>query len=369
MGILFGKKRRRSSSRSSSGGLSLTRFLGPGITGVGIIATLIAVFTGRIDLSSLDILRGTTGVASDSTSANVQPVDLKQLGQKSAETIRIATFNIKVFGDSKAGDPKIMGALAQIAAQFDILAIQEVRSQDMTPIKVLIDLLRASGANYAATVSQPLGNRDSSYSESYAYIWDESRIRLTEEAYVVQDPVDRMPREPMVASFEARAGSANGRQPFRFTLINAHTSPDGVAESAIENEMDVLDDVFIRVRQYNYETTGEDDCILLGDLNVDANHLRQLGQIPGVQTIAPDLKTNTRRSATYDHILIDRNMTTEYTGRYGVLDLQQYFGISEEEALMISDHLPLWAEFTAHETAPIPAPQRNNVAGEPQVIR
>ncbi len=89
----------------------------------------------------------------------------------------------------------------------------------------------------------------------------------------------------------------------------------------------------------------------------------------GAQTIAPDLMTNTRRNKTYDHILIDRNMTTEFTGKYGAIDLQQYFGISEEEALAISDHLPVWAEFTAHETRPAPAPQPNNVATEPQVIR
>ena len=368
MGILFGKKRRRSRSRTRSSRFSLSRFIGPGITLAGIVAVISAVLSGQINLSALDILRGTTGIDVSTASAEVQPVDLKNLGQRSNETIRIATFNIQVFGESKASDERVMAALAQIVSQFDVVAIQEVRSKDLKPIYALVDKLRASGANYAAVGSAPLGNRDSTYSESYAFIWDESRLRMTQDAYVVQDPSDRMPREPMVASFEARAGSADGRQPFRFTLINVHTSPDGVAESALENEMDVLDDVFVRVRQYDYQLTGEEDCILLGDLNVPANRLRELGQIPGVESIAPNLKTNTRRTKTYDHILIDRNLTTEFTGRFGVLDIQKQFGISEEEALKISDHLPLWAEFSAYETPPAP-PDNANVATEPQVIR
>ncbi len=364
MGILFGKK--------SFGvlGFSLTRFIGPGITGAGILATLIAVLTGQVDLSSLDILRGTAGLDQGVELSDVRAVDLRQLGQKSAETIRIATFNIQVFGDSKAADRQVMQSLTQIVAQFDVVAIQEVRSADMTPIRTLVDMLRSSGVNYAATVSQALGNPGSSYSESYAFVWDESRVRLTREPYVVQDPADRMPREPMVASFEARAGLADGRRPFRFTLINVHTSPDGVAESAIENEMDVLDDVFVRVRDYDYQTTGEEDCMLLGDLNVDTGNLRQLGQIPGIRSIAANLKTNTRRTKTYDHILIDPNLTREFTGRYGVIDLQQYFQISEEQALMISDHLPLWAEFSAYESPPVEFSElSSNVASEPQVIR
>jgi len=364
MGILFGKRRRR---RKRSSRLSLRRLLGPAISGTGIVAVLAAVFTGQVDLSTLDILRDTTGIGQPSPLSNVQPIDLRQLGQKSPETIRIATFNIQRFGDKKADNREVMEALAKIVAQFDVVAIQELQSKDMTPIRRMIDMLRASGGQYAATVSQQLGR--TTYKESYAFIWDESRVRMTSEAYVVQDPGDRMPREPMVASFEARSGSADGRQPFRFTLINVHTSPDGVADSALENEMDVLDDVFVRVRQYDYQMTGEEDLILLGDLNVPADRLRELGQIPGIQTVAPNLKTNTRRTKTYDHILIDRNTTTEFTGRYGLIDLQQHFGISEEQALEISDHQPLWAEFSAYETPTAVDRQPASVAAEPQVIR
>jgi endonuclease/exonuclease/phosphatase family metal-dependent hydrolase len=319
--------------------------------------------TGRIELSALDLLRGISASEEVAPGTKLRPVNLSTLGQKSNETIRIATFNIQIFGKNKSSDANVMSVLARIVSQFDVVAIQEVRGGDATPIRALIELIRASGGQFAATVSEPIGR--TSQAESYAFVWDESRIQLVQQsAYVVQDPADRMHREPMVASFESRVGVADGRKPFRFTLINAHTSPSEVAASAIENEMNVLDDVFVRVRQYDYESTGEEDCIMLGDLNVDTDGLRELGRIPGVETIAGDVKTNTRRSKTYDHILIDRRMTREYTGRFGVLDLQSDLGLTEQQAILVSDHQPLWAEFSAHEL-----PTFDPVAAREQTIR
>ncbi len=308
--MVFSIGRNRLSRSSIMSKLPFARFLGPLVSAGTVLATLFMLLTGRIDLSSLDVFRGTSEAsATDEALAKLRPVKLT-LGQKSQQTIRIATFNIQVFGKKKASDPNVMGVLAHVMSQFDVIAIQEVRGGDSEPIRALVDLMRSSGATYAGTVSQPIGR--TAQTESYAFLWDDSRIQLvTGSAYLVHDPADRMHREPMVASFETRVGTADGRRPFRFTLINAHTSPAEVTASAIENEMNVLDDVFVRVRQYDYQMTGEEDCILLGDLNVDTEGLRELGQIPGVVSIAGDTRTNTRGTETYDHILIDRTMTRE----------------------------------------------------------
>lgn len=363
MGLIFGRNRRRSRSSSVSSSTPLRRFFGPTLTGAGIVGAVFMAVTGRIDLSALDVFRGTVDVVDPSAPPQVQPVSL-QLNSKSNETIRIATFNIQIFGKKKASDAAVMSVLAKVVSQFDVVAIQEVRGGDATPIKALIDLLRSSGAQYSATISEPIGR--TSQTESYAYVWDATRIHFVpQSAYLVQDPADRMHREPMVASFEARVGAPNGRVPFRFTLINAHTSPSEVTAKAIGNEMNVLDDVFVSVRNYDYQTTGEEDCIMLGDLNVDTKGLRELGQIPGIESIAGDVKTNTRRSKTYDHILVDRMTTREFTGRFGVMDLESTFGLNEEQAVKVSDHLPLWAEFSAFEMPRFEQP----VATVPQTIR
>ncbi len=358
MGLIFGRRRRSSRKKSVTSNIPFLKFLGPGSTLAGIVATVFCAMTGRIDLSSLDQIIG-SGTGDDTQ--QIQAIEIHQLGDKSPDTVRVATFNIQHFGDSKSSKPELLAAIAKVISRFDVVAIQEVHGDDAAAIRRLVNLLNASGGRYTATVSVPIGRPNSEgkrgYTEAYAFVWDESRIQITQPAYVVHDPDDRMFREPMVASFQVQTGAADGRVPFRFTLINAHTSPKEVAAGAVGNEMNVLDDVFVSVRQYEYDANREEDFILLGDLNVDTKGLRELGQIPGVVTVAGDMKTNTRLTKTYDHILIDRRMTREYTGRCGVIDLQKEFGISEEEAIQISDHLPLWAEFSAYEM-----PRFNEVA-------
>ena len=59
--------------------------------------------------------------------------------------------------------------------------------------------------------------------------------------------------------------------------------------------------------------------------------------------------TNTRRTKTYDNLIFQRTTTGEYTGRWGVLDLQNTYGLSLKQALEVSDHNPVWAAFTARE--------------------
>ena len=384
MGLLFGRKRRsgkrtsrRARDRSFSSKIPLLRWLGPLTTGSGIMGLIFMVVTGRIDLSTFDQWFGnhtsTSEVTSDSTSivgpngspnsgVSLQPVSLPR-PQDNTDTIRIASFNIRMFGKTKAGRADVMQQIAAVVTQFDLVAIQEIRGGDATPIDALTRLIRSSGRDYDATLSEPIG--ESNQVESYAYVFDRSRIALVSgSAYLVNDDEERMSREPMVASFETRPQPIAGREPFRFNLINAHTDPDEVTPRAIDNEMNVLDDVFVSVRQWEWERSHEEDTIMLGDLNVNTRGLRELGQIPNVVSILGDVKTNTRKTKTYDHILADRTQTTEFTGRAGVLDLESFFGIDQEAALRISDHLPIWAEFSIYESIP-PAAVATRPQGTP----
>jgi hypothetical protein len=98
---------------------------------------------------------------------------------------------------------------------------------------------------------------------------------------------------------------------------------------------------------------GEDDIILLGDLNVDDQHLGDLGRLDGVRPIVHDVFTNTAQNALYDNIIIHLPSTAEFSGRWGVYDVQRIEQLTPQQAQHISDHLPVWAEFSAYEsTAP-----------------
>ena len=79
-----------------------------------------------------------------------------------------------------------------------------------------------------------------------------------------------------------------------------------------------MNDVFVAVQQNG---SGENDVILLGDLNVDEYHLGELGRLPGIAWAISGVKTNTRGTKAYDNIVLNRPATVVYTRSWGVLDL------------------------------------------------
>ncbi len=86
------------------------------------------------------------------------------------------------------------------------------------------------------------------------------------------------------------------------------------------------------------------------DPNVDEPHLTQFGRLPNIAHAIAGVKTNTRRTKSYDNIVLDARNTTEYTGHWGVFDLMAEFDITTEQALDVSDHMPVWVEFSAFES-------------------
>jgi hypothetical protein len=77
----------------------------------------------------------------------------------------------------------------------------------------------------------------------------------------------------------------------------------------------------------------------------------QLPQLPGIAHAITGVMTNTRRDKMYDNIVFDRRATTEFTGKWGVVDFQKEFNLTQQAALEVSDHCPVWAEFSAYEGA------------------
>jgi deoxyribonuclease-1-like protein len=159
-------------------------------------------------------------------------------------------------------------------------------------------------------------------------------------------------RPPFVGWFRVRGPPPD--QAFTFTLVNVHTDPDEVAE-----EMRVLDDVFFKVRD---DGRNEDDLILLGDFNADDQHLDELGRVSGMMAAISRTPTNTRQTQQYDNLVFQFPATSEYAGRSGVFDFLREFNLTIEQALQVSDHLPVWAEFSMHEGGVVPAVAASDAA-------
>ncbi|HZL91350.1 MAG TPA: endonuclease/exonuclease/phosphatase family protein [Pirellulaceae bacterium] len=262
---------------------------------------------------------------------------------KPNDAIRIATFNLNVFGEKKVNDPQVVDFLARICRHFDIIAVQEIRSLHQNVLPLFVEALNADGSRYEYVIGPRLGRSDSK--EQYAYIFDAASVEVDRtKVYTLQDADDLLHREPLVAAFRVRGPQPN--EAFTFNLINIHVDPDET-----DRELDVLDNVFLNVRDLPYaDGSQEDDVILLGDLNVNDRHLRQLGRVKGIAwVVTGDQYTNTRRSAQYDNILFDTRATTEFTGRFGVFDFCRQYGLTDQQALLISDHFPVWAEFSVFE--------------------
>ena len=251
--------------------------------------------------------------------------------------VRIASFNIQVFGEKKLANPRVRSLLADIVRRFDVVAIQEIRSkQDILP--QFVDAINATGRHYDYVIGPRLGRTTSK--EQYAFVFDTASIEVDRNAlYTVSDPDDLLHREPLVGWFRVRGPTPD--QAFTFSLVDIHTDPDETTQ-----ELDALADVFRAVRN---DGRGEDDVILLGDLNVDDRHLGKLGQISQIHWAVSGVATNTRGNKLYDNIIFSELATSEYTGRWGVFDMIREFNITVEEALEISDHMPVWAEFSLYE--------------------
>ncbi|MBW2995523.1 endonuclease/exonuclease/phosphatase family protein [Candidatus Woesearchaeota archaeon] len=247
------------------------------------------------------------------------------------DTISIATFNIQTFGQSKLNKTDVMERIVDIIGRYDVVAIQEIRSKEQNMMPRLIDMLNKSGKKYDYIISRRLGRTNSK--EQYAFVYNSKNISyVNDSAFVVGDKDDLLHREPLVADFQVRNGT------FDFTLINIHTDPDETKQ-----ELNYLDDVYRAVQEAD---PYENDVILLGDFNEPGDNLYELGNMHDMIIALSDrsIKTNTRNTMQYDNILFDKN-TAEYTGEFGIFDYENEFGISKDEALMISDHRPVAAKF------------------------
>lgn len=300
----------------------------------------VAAAVGYFILQNFPGLKGQLPPSLGGTQVNsvARPDNFAPPVKRTGETIRIASFNIQVFGESKVQNVPVMDVLARVARNFDIIAVQEIRAKGQDVVPFFVEQINAAGRRYDYVIGERLGRTSSK--EQYAFIFDTQSVEVDRsQLYTVADPDDLLHREPLVAMFRVRGPAPE--QAFTFSLINIHTDPDEVAQ-----ELSVLDDVYMAVRN---DGRNEDDIILLGDFNADDRHLGELGQISGMMAVIAGLPTNVTRTKQFDNIVFTEQATREFTGRGGVFDFMREYNLSQDQAQQVSDHLPVWAEFSIYE--------------------
>lgn len=273
----------------------------------------------------------------------------------------IATFNIREFG-AKKRETFAINALAEICHNFDVIAIQELRS-NLCDLKRMLAVM---GPYWKVIFNDPAGSpKEKGNDERLAYIYDNRVMRFTgmaAELLITDDflgpagvPRDDMSvpwRTPFMVSF--RAGT------FDFMLLTVHiqwNTKGGINARAKEIEM-ITNWVG---KRYNDAKLYDPDIFVLGDFNIPGLKSKTFMALQEHGLTVPNklrqFKTNLKKDAHYDQIAYYAENTDCEVSKAGVIDFYPAFfnksmseSTHEKMTYQLSDHMPLWVEFKIKET-------------------
>jgi len=254
------------------------------------------------------------------------------------ENLLIATWNIQQFSEKKSW--RALKYIADIIERFDIVAIQEIKS-DLRGLSKLQEILPGK---YRTLVSDVTGN-----TERFAFIYDERTVEAT--GLVAEIVLDietsthagfQIHRIPYCASFRA------GR--FDFTIVTVH-----IFESSTKfrlKEIELLSEEIYTLSNREKTKVFDRDFFVVGDFNIQKEGDKFFNALKAKGFKVPDvldtLNTNFLRTGTYDKIAWVPRESFHFNNKCNIVPF--YDAVYQEKnppggKSEISDHLPLWAEF------------------------
>ena len=253
-----------------------------------------------------------------------------------SEVARIATFNIKVFGETKMGKPEVVSVLVDTVLQYDMVSVQEIKDIDQTvPYDFLQQINNRSNSTWDMLLSERSGQQeDDTYQEQYAFYYNTTVFSPINGSLYNDSEFDLFQKEPYIGSFEMLNESGNNSG-FNFTLINIHTKPAIAME-----EINALHTV---VQDYQQQNPNEPDIVILGDYNADCSYAssEELWQSPmrnsNYTWLIPDSADTTVASSecAYDRIVTTGDLSGRLVGSWGI----DYTSFNSSN---VSDHYPVW---------------------------
>ena len=269
------------------------------------------------------------------------------------ENVLIASWNIAQFSNKKKS--RALQYIADICERFDIVAIQEVKSD----LRGLSRLQKLLPGNYKILVSDPTGNY-----ERMAFLYDKRTVISTGlvceigfSGTIRQPTAFQFNRIPYCASFRA------GR--FDFVIASVHiaeASSHGATGLALREKE--IDELVKFVKKRSKQETGkifDRDFFIVGDFNIQSGgdrFFKALTQAPEPRFKMPpgmdNLGTNFSQTKTFDKIAWLPRPDFKFSGKFDVVPfgkvLYKETGQPTDAARKeISDHLPLWTEFKINE--------------------
>lgn len=268
--------------------------------------------TGEETTSDNEIINNNLNTQQNDISPQTQEDNTKKPNQEfssDAQKIKIANWNLKIFGDTKASNSELMQTYSSIIDDYDIIFIQEIRNKDQTAFPKLCNLL----PNYECKASSRAGRSTSK--EQYGVIYKKG-IEISNWNDFNPDSQDRWERPPLEVTFNIGG--------YSLKTYNIHIKPTDV-----NNEINYLEDVV--------STSG--NVMVLGDLNADCKYYNPLIQteFDSWNWIIKDSEDTTvsKTDCAYDRIILNSDAYGEFSS-YGIFKE----GINDD----VSDHYLVWIE-------------------------
>lgn len=292
------------------------------------------------------IAKGLLALQKRIAAANIPPSKLD-------ETINIATWNIREFGEKTRSEPAIH-YVAEILGQFDLIGLVELGNNLSDLGRVLKILGPYWRAVYSDMIPDPGGNR-----ERIAYLYDKRAVTFNGLAAEANPPRQKKGleylseksfwRSPYLASFK----SGN----FDFVVLTTHVRWSE-SEAGRTDELELLADWIEGKRRDKF--AEDKDIIVMGDFNIPSLSDPMFAAISKHGLEIPQALlglshgTNLAKDKRYDQILHYPGYAQNFTNAGGVVD---YFvndaSIKElfpgrmtrtQFTYQLSDHLPLWMQ-------------------------
>jgi deoxyribonuclease-1-like protein len=245
---------------------------------------------------------------------------------------KFLSWNLQNFGKSKSNQE--IAFIANTIKEFDIIAVQEVVAGNggTQAVARLADELNRKGTKWDYRISEPTSS--SAYkTERYAFLWKTSSLRLKGKPWLEQKYHLEIDREPYFATFEIKGK--------KITVASFH--------AITKSKQPETEIKYFKLLPQEYPTLN---LLFAGDFNCPQSHsvfipLKKMGFAPILKNQKTSLKLKPKGdnylASEYDNIFY-KTSSINYL-RSDVILFHKKF-TSLKEARKISDHIPIWFEFS-----------------------
>ena len=289
----------------------------------------------------------------------------------------IATWNLRAFGDitvkweaAPTDNPKrdlhALRCIAEIVSRFDVIALQEVRAN----LKALRHMLKVLGPNWGLILTD-VTKGDRGNGERLVFLFDMRKVQLSGlacELVVPQEQLSRIGSDALDRQFARTPYAVSFRSAGKtFILVTLHVIYGEKADERVPELKAIADWIAAWARDIN---AWDHQLIALGDFNIDRRGDKLYDAFTSTGLYVPENLNRVPRSIFSDPDRPDLNkfydqiawftgddyrpgLSMEYI-RGGNFDftrlvLRSLNLTKAQLSWRISDHYPLWAEFSVRD--------------------